>query len=600
MFVKMWEDISHELNNFFRSGICVNIGKLGDAQTAGLVAILVTRGVRLDNKFRVPFDHIELVIEDLKKISSSHGTISSSAQLYCGIYEILDQPGKGKHIALDWSPFSVNPTQFHPLRPVDIESLRHKILRHILGGIAPSLVSLDGGLRKIWNKKTERKFEPPSNLLKPPFEKLEFRSPHEHSLEELLNAKSELTTKSGRYRTLYMALIENSMTEHRMKPATQLGVGACVSSLLAQYQTSLFLDYAESWRSAQMKMRNQIYRWYSGLKSASEMIALINRFLFETEAGDFPGRFCDNIHKILGALARAGDTLNFYSASVISLYEELALSLIFLVRPHEFLVPDSWRRLYFNRWENKHRSPSGRERFWYQQYLIKVCLSFCELVINIERTPTKEIALAKRSVTLIVVFNRNRLNAKGIRNLKADELIGRLAKVFREYNGNDSIILMRDRQLEQTGDSFAGFPLKGTGISVIKLRPAVEKERHLRMQSTDRETRRLNTAHILTAFWKLNGPRVLERMRERRITECNNAAHILTAFWKLNGPRVLERMRERRIRERNNAAHILTVFWKLNGPRFMERMRERRRYLAPQYKNCCLLADMKEDKNWTY
>ncbi|RPA88322.1 hypothetical protein L873DRAFT_1803482 [Choiromyces venosus 120613-1] len=84
-------------------------------------------------------------------------------------------------------------------------------------------------------------------------------------------------------------------------------------------------------------------------------------------------------------------------------------------------------------------------------------------------------------------------------------------------------------------------------------------------------------------------------MRERRIRERNNAAHISTTFWKLNGPRFMERMRKGR-----KVAPILTRFWKINGPRFMERMRERRRYLAPRYKNCCLLADMKEDKNWTY
>ncbi|RPB01634.1 hypothetical protein L873DRAFT_1675812, partial [Choiromyces venosus 120613-1] len=40
-FVKMWEDMGYKLNNFFRSGTCLDIGKLGDAQTAGFVAILV-------------------------------------------------------------------------------------------------------------------------------------------------------------------------------------------------------------------------------------------------------------------------------------------------------------------------------------------------------------------------------------------------------------------------------------------------------------------------------------------------------------------------------------------------------------------------------
>ncbi|RPB01629.1 hypothetical protein L873DRAFT_637541 [Choiromyces venosus 120613-1] len=155
---------------------------------------------------------------------------------------------------------------------------------------------------------------------------MQFRSPYEHSVQELLNTKSELMTREGKYRAVYLVLINNDTTKHRMKSAAKLGVGACVSSLLAQYQTSLFLDYRGSWRLAQAQMRNQIRD--SGFQFASEMVALMNRFLFETEAGDFPGRFCDNIHKILGALARAKNTLNFYSASVISLYEELALSLV--------------------------------------------------------------------------------------------------------------------------------------------------------------------------------------------------------------------------------------------------------------------------------
>ncbi|RPB01657.1 hypothetical protein L873DRAFT_644648 [Choiromyces venosus 120613-1] len=245
-------------------------------------------------------------------------------------------------------------------------------------------------------------------------EEMQFRSPYEHNVKDLLNTKSELMTREGKYRSTYSVLIKGDTTEHRMKPVARLGAAACVSSLLAQYQTSLFLDYRGPWCLAQLKMRSQIRN--SGFQSASEMVTLINGFLFETEAEDFPGRFCDNIHKILGTLAKAKNTINFYSASVISLYEELALSLVraeiyiqklalknldFLIKASR--VPRSWRCLYFNRWEKKHRSPSGRERFWYQRYLIKVCLNFCEMVINIERTRTKEIALAKRSVTLIVV-----------------------------------------------------------------------------------------------------------------------------------------------------------------------------------------------------
>ncbi|PUU76962.1 hypothetical protein B9Z19DRAFT_1109160 [Tuber borchii] len=433
------------------------------------------------------------------------------------------------------------------------------------------------------------------------------------------------------------------------------GTGACISSFLAQYQTSLFLGYRDQWRSALLAMRTRIMdRGNPSLKYGWEMVTLANQFLSQTEVGDFPGRFCENIYEILGAMGRAKGSLNFYSASVISFYEELTLSLIFLVRPYEFLIPDSWHCLYFKRWERKYRSPSALERFRYKQCLAKVCLSFCKMVINIEGSPTKEFALAWRSITLIVVclinlgtffprpreyaelwrksqevFSCARLDARGIQGLRGDELIGRLTKVFQEYRGKDSIRLVWGRQ--GWVDSFAGIPLKGNRISVVPNRPTEERNRNLRKPSRDQRTRKLNAAHILTAFWKLNGPRVLKKMKEHRdathtlaafwklgkMKERRNAACILTNFWKLNGPRFLEKMKERRntahilnafwklekMKERRNAAHILTTFWKLNGPRFLEKMKEHRRYFAPRYKypkNCCLLVDMRGDRNWMY
>ena len=98
--------------------------------------------------------------------------------------------------------------------------------------------------------------------------------------------------------------------------------------------------------------------------------------------------------------------------------------------------------------------------------------------------------------------------------------------------------------------------------------PIGEKKSHLWKPSRDQATRELNAAHILTAFRKLNGLRILENMKEPR-----------------------------------NTAHILTTFWKLNGPRFPEKMKERRRYSAPRYKypkNCCLMGDMGGGRNWMY
>ena len=70
---------------------------------------------------------------------------------------------------------------------------------------------------------------------------MEFRSSYEQSLEVLCRIKFELVSREGKYRALYLLLIEDDTTEYRMGPALQMNIGACVSSLLGQYQASLFL-----------------------------------------------------------------------------------------------------------------------------------------------------------------------------------------------------------------------------------------------------------------------------------------------------------------------------------------------------------------------
>ncbi|CUS07545.1 unnamed protein product [Tuber aestivum] len=658
-FVRMWGDISQELNTFVlgRCKTTIAVGRFDDPQIAGYVDILVTRSTYANNEFRLPLDHIERVLEDLR-IISSHGAIPSPARLYCGIYEMPRQPGK--HVVLDWSPLRENSKPRLPLRPVDLESLRGGILRLILRDIS-SLVSLEEELRIMWGGGGGPQFLPPltpgmNNLRASisfstiPYlcewnlaethckkvellvrlclifseyaamtkcvkwandsapqnwnqrfwatallEQMEFKSSYEQNIGVLLDTKSELKTQMKKYRVLCSGLCGNDITEHRIESAVEMGLRTCVSSLLAQYQTSLFLDYRGQWMKTFLAMRTRLVdKRSSGFRSGSEMVTLVNRLVLETEAGDFPGRFCENIYRTLGALARLRNALNFYLSSVISLYEELTLSLIFLVRPYQFLIPDSWHRLYFNRWERKHRSPSVLECFLYQQCLAKVCLSFCEMVINIEGKGTSEIALGRRSVNLIVVclinlgtfyprpqeyrelwkksqevFCCGRLNISGIRELPEDELIVHLAKAFRECGGSDTIRLVRGHQ--RWVDSFAGIPLKENGISVVRSSPVKEKKRHLWGTSECKVTRLLNAAYILTAFWKLNGPRYVEKMKVRRQ---RYAARILTAFWRRNGPSFLKRMEERR--RQVNAARIVTAFWKLNGRKYVEKMKGRR------------------------
>ena len=70
---------------------------------------------------------------------------------------------------------------------------------------------------------------------------MEFRSSYEQSLEALYGIRSELKTRAGKHRVLYLFLIKNDTTKSRMESALRMDTWACVSSLLAQYQTSLFL-----------------------------------------------------------------------------------------------------------------------------------------------------------------------------------------------------------------------------------------------------------------------------------------------------------------------------------------------------------------------
>ena len=53
--------------------------------------------------------------------------------------------------------------------------------------------------------------------------------------------KSEFMTRDGKYRALYPLFSAGGRTQYRMESALRMDAGACVSSLLAQYQISLFL-----------------------------------------------------------------------------------------------------------------------------------------------------------------------------------------------------------------------------------------------------------------------------------------------------------------------------------------------------------------------
>ncbi|PUU76950.1 hypothetical protein B9Z19DRAFT_205126 [Tuber borchii] len=328
-FVKTWEDINRALNISTQRGTRVDIGEMGQMKIASYLDLLITRSAYPNNQCPPPLDCIERVLKDLRTVSL-HEMIPYSAQLYCGIYEMPCRPGE--YILMEWSPLRADSKMRLPLRPVNIGSLRRKILRHILQDIVPPFE----GLRVIWGTMAEPQLLPSATLAETHFEKLdwlarvcqisaelstiikgirkpkdsllenwdsgfwkgvlleqmEFRSSYEQSLEALYSIRSELKTQAGKHRILYPLLIKNDATKPRMESALRMDTWACVSSLLAQYQASLFLGYRDQWRSTILEMRNQMMaRGNRSFKYGCEMITLVNQFMSETEAGDFPGRF---------------------------------------------------------------------------------------------------------------------------------------------------------------------------------------------------------------------------------------------------------------------------------------------------------------------
>jgi len=83
---------------------------------------------------------------------------------------------------------------------------------------------------------------------------MEFRSSYEQSTEVLCGIKSQLTTRGGKYHGLYLLLIANDTTRYRMESVLQMSIGTCISLLLTQYQTSLFLG---TWNYTEISQINR-------------------------------------------------------------------------------------------------------------------------------------------------------------------------------------------------------------------------------------------------------------------------------------------------------------------------------------------------------
>lgn len=71
------------------------------------------------------------------------------------------------------------------------------------------------------------------------------------------------------------------------------------------------------------------------------------------------------------------------------------------------MIPQSWADLHLPKWKRIARSTSELEMFWYQNFLIDVVISLCDLVKHIERRvlvrPVGLETLVRRAVTMLVI-----------------------------------------------------------------------------------------------------------------------------------------------------------------------------------------------------
>lgn len=236
------------------------------------------------------------------------------------------------------------------------------------------------------------------------------------------------------------------------------------------------------------------------------------------------------------------------------------------------MIPRSWATLHLPKFAKIPRSTSKREMFWYQSTLVKVVISFCELVRRTEDTVSSNLAktdtLARRSLYLLVisiintgtiyphpaeygqmwnqvqkachrpqltlidgpcsnttpkVFGCRSLKAGPFLNLQAERLLQNLVKAFGLYDGKDQLgVIVTDGY--SLPNKFAGLSLEAFGIAVTHLGIPKPHKRRPIPPNTKPEIQKINAAYIITLFWRTNGPRFVRRRQcERRQCEHEHA-----------------------------------------------------------------------------
>ncbi|KAI5843603.1 hypothetical protein BZA05DRAFT_182233 [Tricharina praecox] len=183
-----------------------------------------------------------------------------------------------------------------------------------------------------------------------------------------------------------------------------------LSDFLKRMRSSELLSIEDRWYTywgREIQHSNQPY-----FAMSYEIVTCVRNVRKNTTARDFPGPFSESLHKLLSRLEHIQDISNepgelVHSASVLSVYEELVILLLFLSRPEEFVLPKSWTVLHSSLplLAKIPRFMSERETFWYQSLLTRVIALLCRLICRVEtEAPTLSAdGLAHRAVLIIII-----------------------------------------------------------------------------------------------------------------------------------------------------------------------------------------------------
>ncbi|KAF8241597.1 hypothetical protein K440DRAFT_665246 [Wilcoxina mikolae CBS 423.85] len=446
------------------------------------------------------------------------------------------------------------------------------------------LQKLFSRLQDLLLSEAEKKLEPTKPRLKKLYSLLQ------NSL--LSQVKKELgSTKPELWRLSRLQNFISSRLQDLLFSAPQCTKFGFLSLLLRQMQMAEFLDHDDQWNREMQHIASETSN--DNFKEAYE-VAILAKAVRSTAT---PVLFIENVHKLLLKLKKLLDSSGpgqlFYSASLLSFYEEFVTLLLLLIFPHRLAVPRSWAALHLPKFTNVRGRNESPEMAWYQRFLVQIVSSLCQLVIHIKdgKSPADE-GLAHRSVIVIAVsmVNMRTLDPlppgerslwkevqkvfswkKPFTNVTAADLPQRLIKSFDFVEGKDAMKLVVTKGYSGP-DKFAGLPVRLWSMIALN-RPASYKPTPMEMQAI---------AAFMYTFTLLSPP-VSEQIR----SECEVLKEKHQALIRLKEQQLKEQqLKEEQLKEQQLMHQQLREQW----------LKESR-----VCRNCCIMA-VKDDyfRGFTY